>query len=106
MIFHVMTLFPELIEGYMNSSIMKRAVERELIGVRTWNIRDYSENKHKKVDDYPYGGGAGMVMMIEPILNCIQGPIHTKFRIGDVPLHHGSSPCSNFLTHQYCWVII
>lgn len=68
--FHVMTLFPELINGYMGSSIMKRAAEKNLISVKTWNIRDYSENKHKKVDDYPYGGGAGMVMTPAPIMNC------------------------------------
>jgi len=51
----------------MNESIMKRAVEKEIIEVHVYNIRDYSENKHKKVDDYPFGGGAGMVMTPQPI---------------------------------------
>lgn len=70
--FHVMTLFPEIIQNYMQESIMKRAIENQRIQVTTWNIRDYSENKHKKVDDYPYGGGAGMVMTPQPIDSCFQ----------------------------------
>ncbi|MDO4721042.1 MAG: tRNA (guanosine(37)-N1)-methyltransferase TrmD [Peptostreptococcaceae bacterium] len=70
--FHVMTIFPKLIESYMQESIMKRAAEKELISVRAWNIRDFSENRHKKTDDYPYGGGAGMVMTPGPIMNCFR----------------------------------
>ncbi len=62
-----MTLFPDIFTSYMNESIMKRAVEKEIIEVHVYNIRDYSENKHKKVDDYPFGGGAGMVMTPQPI---------------------------------------
>jgi tRNA (guanine37-N1)-methyltransferase len=65
--FHIMTLFPDIFTSYMNESIMKRAVEKEIIEVHVYNIRDYSENKHKKVDDYPFGGGAGMVMTPQPI---------------------------------------
>jgi tRNA (guanine37-N1)-methyltransferase len=65
--FHIMTLFPNIFTSYMNESIMKRAVEKEIIEVHVYNIRDYSENKHKKVDDYPFGGGAGMVMTPQPI---------------------------------------
>lgn len=70
MIFHVMTLFPNLIDAYMNESIMKRASEGGSISVRSWNIRDFSTNKHKKTDDYPYGGGAGMLMTPQPIMDC------------------------------------
>lgn len=62
-----MTLFPDIFTSYMNESIMKRAVEKEIIEVHVYNIRNYSENKHKKVDDYPFGGGAGMVMTPQPI---------------------------------------
>ena len=58
-----MTLFPEIFHSYMNESIMKKAVEKNIIEVNIYNIRDFSTNKHKKVDDTPYGGGAGMVMM-------------------------------------------
>ncbi|OPJ55635.1 tRNA (guanosine(37)-N1)-methyltransferase TrmD [Alkalithermobacter paradoxus] len=65
--FHVMTLFPSIFEAYMNESIMKKAIESEKIEVNIYNIRDFSTNKHKKVDDYPFGGGAGMVMTPQPI---------------------------------------
>lgn len=66
MIFDVLTLFPEMFVPVL-SSIMGRATESQIIEVNLINIRDYSTNKHKKVDDYPYGGGKGMVMMIQPI---------------------------------------
>lgn len=65
--FHIMTLFPEIFNSYMNESIMKRAVEKGIIEVNIYNIRDFSNSKHKKVDDYPFGGGAGMVMTPQPI---------------------------------------
>lgn len=64
---NVMTLFPGMIYSYVGESIIKRAVEKEILDIRAYNIRDYSENKHKKVDDYPFGGGAGMVMTPQPI---------------------------------------
>lgn len=60
--FSILTLFPEMFEGF-KTSIIKRATEKGLIEIELINIRDYSKNKHKKVDDTPYGGGAGMVMM-------------------------------------------
>lgn len=65
--FHILTLFPEMIVNGLNTSITGRAIDKKLISVNTINIRDYSTNKHLKVDDYPYGGGAGMVMQAEPI---------------------------------------
>ncbi|MFA9463656.1 MAG: tRNA (guanosine(37)-N1)-methyltransferase TrmD [Velocimicrobium sp.] len=65
--YHVLTLFPEMIEQGMNTSIMGRAIENNCISLDTINIRDFSKNKHHKVDDYPYGGGAGMVMQADPI---------------------------------------
>lgn len=70
--FYVMTLFPDMIAQGLNTSILGRAEERGLISVIPVNIRDYTENKHKRVDDYPYGGGAGMVMQAEPIWNTYQ----------------------------------
>jgi len=63
----ILTLLPELLEGPFSASIMKRAQEKGLVEIHMHNIRDYSTNKHKNVDDYQYGGGAGMVMSIEPI---------------------------------------
>lgn len=65
--FHVLTLFPEMITEGMSHSIIGRAQKAGLISVNAVNIRDFSEDKHKHVDDYPYGGGAGMVMACEPI---------------------------------------
>ncbi len=67
MIFNVLTLFPELIENSMNTSITGRAIKNDIIKLNTVNIRDFAENKHGQVDDYPYGGGAGMVMQAPPV---------------------------------------
>ena len=70
--YYVMTLFPEMIESCMNTSILGRAVEAGHIKLEVRNIRDYTLDKHKKVDDYPYGGGAGMVMEAEPVYRCFE----------------------------------
>ncbi|CEN89352.1 transfer RNA (guanine-N(1)-)-methyltransferase (M1G-methyltransferase) (tRNA [GM37] methyltransferase) [[Clostridium] sordellii] len=75
-----MTLFPEIFNSYMSESIMKRAVEKAIIEVNIYNIRDFSTNKHKKVDDYPFGGGAGMVMTPQPIYDTYKH-IVDKFNI-------------------------
>ena len=72
MIIDVLTLFPEMIDGGLNHSIIKRAIEQEKVKITSHNIRDYSNNKHKQVDDTPYGGGAGMVMQIQPIEDSIK----------------------------------
>ncbi len=71
MIIDVLTLFPEFFEGIINWSIIGRSVENNIVEINTINIRDFSTNKHKKVDDYPYGGGPGMVMSAEPIYEAI-----------------------------------
>ena len=73
--FHVMTLFPEMIEDATKVSILGRAINNDLISIDAINIRDFSENKHMKVDDYPYGGGAGMVMQPMPIYKAYQSII-------------------------------
>ena len=65
--FHVLTLFPDMIQSGLNTSITGRAIENGLITLNTVNIRDFTTNKHNRVDDYPYGGGAGMVMQAEPV---------------------------------------
>ena len=70
MIFNIMTLFPGIISAYINESIIKNAIENKIIQVNIYNIRDYSQNKHKKLDDYPYGGGGGMLMTPQPIYDC------------------------------------
>ena len=71
--FDVLTLFPELIESHMSFSIMKRAVEDGIIEVHTVDPRDYTLDKHRKVDDTPYGGGAGMVLVPQPYVDCYEG---------------------------------
>ncbi|MBK8363707.1 MAG: tRNA (guanosine(37)-N1)-methyltransferase TrmD [Bacteroidetes bacterium] len=68
----ILTIVPELLTSPFAHSILKRAIAAGLVEVNVHNIRDWSVNKHKTVDDYPYGGGAGMVMMIEPIVACIE----------------------------------
>lgn len=70
--FYVMTLFPEMIEQGLNTSIIGRAMEKDLLSVKAVNIRDYTLDKHKRVDDYPYGGGAGMLMAVEPVVRTYQ----------------------------------
>ena len=68
----VLTLFPAVIEAYLNEGILRRAKDRNLIEIRTVNIRDFTTDPHRKVDDYPYGGGAGMVIKPEPVFRAIE----------------------------------
>jgi tRNA (guanine37-N1)-methyltransferase len=68
----ILTLFPEMFDGVLNTSIMKRAQDREAFSYRYVNFRDYTTNKHNKVDDYPYGGGAGLVLTPQPIFDAIE----------------------------------
>ena len=70
MIYDVITLFPEIINNYCSQSITKRGIEEGTISVNTHNPREYTHDKHKKVDDTPYGGGGGMVLMPQPIFDC------------------------------------
>ncbi|MFP4065690.1 MAG: tRNA (guanosine(37)-N1)-methyltransferase TrmD [Bacteroidales bacterium] len=67
----ILTLFPGMFAGPFSHSIIKRAMEKKMVEIHLHDIRDYSTDKHRRVDDYPFGGGAGMVMMIEPIERCI-----------------------------------
>ncbi|WP_181348811.1 tRNA (guanosine(37)-N1)-methyltransferase TrmD [Thalassobacillus sp. CUG 92003] len=68
----VLTLFPEMFEGVLQSSILKRAQEQSAFSYQYVNFRDYTENKHNKVDDYPYGGGAGLVLTPQPIFDAVE----------------------------------
>lgn len=70
--FHVMTLFPDMVRNGLNTSITGRAIEKNIFELNVVNIRDYSTDRHKHVDDYPYGGGAGMVMQPGPVYDCYQ----------------------------------
>ncbi len=68
----IITVLPKLLEGPFADSILKRASDKGILDIRTHNLRDYAVNKHKTVDDYQYGGGAGMVLSIEPMARCIR----------------------------------
>lgn len=70
--FDVITIFPEIFNAYLNESILKRAAERNLIEVSVHNLRDFTTDRHRTVDDYPYGGGAGMVMKPEPFFSAVE----------------------------------
>ena len=78
MIFDVMTLFPELVDYVLGESVIGRARKSGAIEVACHNIRDFSEDKHRRVDDTPYGGGKGMLMMAPPIYNCYKNIIDTR----------------------------
>ena len=70
--FKVLTLFPNMFDGFLTESIIKRAIENNKIDISIHNIRDYANNKHNQVDDTPYGGGAGMLLMCEPVFNAVE----------------------------------
>lgn len=69
--FHVVTIFPNMFESYFAESIISRAIENKLIEINTYALRDYTTDKHRRVDGKPYGGGPGMVMWADPIINCM-----------------------------------
>ena len=72
MLLQILTLFPEMFTGPLQSSIIKRAQEQGLVEFRIWNFREYTTDKHRTVDDLPYGGGDGMVLKPEPIVRCLE----------------------------------
>src|SRR3989339_96155 len=70
--FNILTIFPQILDSYFNESILKRAVAAGLIKIQSHDIREFAEGRHKQVDDTPYGGGPGMVLMVEPIYKCLK----------------------------------
>ncbi len=68
----IITIYPEMIEGFFNTSILKRAQTKGLVEIHLHNLRDYTQDRYRRVDDYPFGGFAGMVMKIEPVERCIE----------------------------------
>lgn len=81
MTFDVLTLFPEMFENVINLSILGRALKKGIIDVRYTNIRDYSNNKFRKVDDYPFGGGIGMIMSCEPLTRALKSVYHEGSKV-------------------------
>jgi tRNA (guanine37-N1)-methyltransferase len=70
--FDVLTLFPEIFQGYLTQSLLKLAIQNGLVEIHLWNIRDWAKGKHKSVDDRPFGGGPGMVLMPEPVFDAVE----------------------------------
>jgi len=70
--FSVVTIFPDMIKNYIGFGLVKRAIENDLINVNVYDLRDYTKDKHNKVDDRPFGGGAGMVMMAQPLFDAVE----------------------------------
>lgn len=70
--FDVLTLFPEMFQGYLTQSLLKLAIQNGLVEICLWNLRDWAKGKHKSVDDRPFGGGPGMVIMPEPVYDCVE----------------------------------
>ena len=68
----IITVLPSLLDSFLHHSIVQRAQDKGLVELNIYNLRDYSGNKHRTVDDYAYGGGAGMVLMVEPVVNCLE----------------------------------
>jgi tRNA (guanine37-N1)-methyltransferase len=95
MIFDVLTIFPHLLDSYLKDSILAREIKKGTVKIRFHDIRKYTKNKHRKVDDTPYGGGAGMVMTPQPIFDCIQAMKRKNPRAPVVYL----SPKGKLLTH-------
>src|SRR5437764_152758 len=70
--FDVLTLFPEIFQGYLGQSLLKKAIDASLVDVQLHDIRRWSRDKHHKVDDRPFGGGPGMILQVEPVVECVE----------------------------------
>lgn len=79
--FDILTLFPDLFESYLQQSLLKKAIDRGLVDVHRWNFRDWTADKHQSVDDRPYGGGPGMLLCCQPVVDCVEA----VQREGDAP---------------------
>ena len=102
--FDIMTLFPEMVDGILGESIIGRAQDAGHVSVNTYNIRDYSEDKHRRVDDTPYGGGKGMLMAAPPIYNCysaVKSRIEEELGVDAKVKLIYMSPKGRVLTQEY-----
>ena len=79
--FDVLTLFPGIFDGYLQQSLLKKAIDSGLVSVHLWNFRDWATDRHKSVDDTPYGGGPGMLIRCEPVFDCVE----SVQAVGDAP---------------------
>jgi len=95
--FHIITIFPEMFDSYLNESILARAIKNKKIVFKFYNPRDFTKDKHRKVDDKPYGGGPGMVMQAEPILLAVKKALSNKKKAKVIIF----SPSGKKFTNQY-----
>ena len=100
MIFDIMTLFPELVDYVLGESILGRAQKSGAIEIECHNIRDYTEDKHRRVDDTPYGGGKGMLMMAPPIYNCYEAIIKKRENVSGERKVVYMSPAGKILNQE------
>ena len=70
--FDVLTLFPDMFPGYLSQSILNKAMQRDLVSIHVHNMRDWATEKHQKIDDRPFGGGPGMILMVQPVVDCVR----------------------------------
>ena len=70
--FDVLSIFPEMFESYLAQSLLNKAIQRGLVETKLWNIRDFTEDKHQKIDDRPFGGGPGMLLCCQPVFDCVE----------------------------------
>lgn len=100
MIFDIMTLFPELVDYVLGESILGRAQKSGAIEIECHNIRDYTQDKHRRVDDTPYGGGKGMLMMAPPIYNCYEAILKKRENVSGERKVIYMSPAGKILTQE------
>lgn len=104
----ILSLFPEMFTGFLETSIIKRTIDKGLVDVKIHNFREYSLNKHQKVDDYPYGGGQGMVLTCQPILDCLKTlttPESTIILMSPQGIPFRQSLATNFATSNHLIIL-
>ncbi len=87
----ILSLFPEMFDGFLKTSIIKRAIDSLVVDVNIHNFREFATDRHKNVDDTPYGGGQGMVFMCQPLLDCLKTVVTTDTCYFNEPSRHDSS---------------
>lgn len=70
--FDILSIFPEIFESYLSQSLLNKAIQRGLVEIKLWNIRDFTKDKHQKIDDRPFGGGPGMLLCCQPVFDCVE----------------------------------
>jgi tRNA (guanine37-N1)-methyltransferase len=99
--FHVVSIFPKVVENYTQESILKKAQEKSLVDFKFYDIREYSDNRHSKVDDKPYAGGPGMLMQAEPILRCVEDIKEKLGKVKVILFKPGGEKFTNITARKY-----